>query len=103
MIRPPKHIPQIDNPVKAPSESPTRRAWLARGAAAVSALAWPFQPANAQPARSPSYEGAVLAGSLRSSPEARLIQIYRAIAAGDPQALPLAAALVRDVPGFQLG
>ncbi|MBX3611283.1 MAG: L,D-transpeptidase [Hydrogenophaga sp.] len=45
----------------------------------------------------------MLAGSLRSSPEARLIQIYRAIAAGDPQALPLAAALVRDVPSFQLG
>jgi L,D-peptidoglycan transpeptidase YkuD (ErfK/YbiS/YcfS/YnhG family) len=48
-------------------------------------------------------DGAVLAGSLSSSPEARLIAVYRAIAAGDRQALPLAAALVRDVPGFQLG
>jgi L,D-peptidoglycan transpeptidase YkuD (ErfK/YbiS/YcfS/YnhG family) len=48
-------------------------------------------------------DGAVLAGSLSSSPEARLIAVYRAIAAGDRHALPLAAALVRDVPGFQLG
>ncbi|MCV0437494.1 MULTISPECIES: murein L,D-transpeptidase family protein [unclassified Hydrogenophaga] len=48
-------------------------------------------------------DGAVLAGSLRSSPEARLIAVYHAIAAGNRQALPLAAALVRDVPGFQLG
>lgn len=47
--------------------------------------------------------GAVLSGSLRSSPEARLIEIYRAIAAGDRQALQLATALVRDVPNFQLG
>jgi hypothetical protein len=46
---------------------------------------------------------AVLTGSLGSSPEARLIEIYRAIAAEDRQALPLAASLVRDVPGFQLG
>lgn len=103
VTRSPKPPSQIDHPVNASSVPPTRRAWLARSAAAVSALAWPFQPANAQPARSASADGAVLTSSLRSSPEARLIQIYRAIAAGDPQALPLAAALVRDVPGFQLG
>lgn len=47
--------------------------------------------------------GAVLTGSLSSSPEARLIEVYRAIAAGDRRALPLAASLARDVPGFQLG
>jgi murein L,D-transpeptidase YafK len=88
----------------SPSDaSSTRRAWLARSATAVSALALPFQPARAQPVRSASIDGAALAGSLRSSPEARLIQIYRAIAAADPQALPLAAVLVRDVPSFQLG
>ena len=47
--------------------------------------------------------GAVLTGSLSSSPEARLIEVYRAIAAGDRRALPLAASLARDVPGCQLG
>lgn len=103
VIRPTDFISPLEGSVNVPSESSTRRAWLARSAAAVSALALPFQPASAQPARSASADGVVLAGSLRSSPEARLIQIYRAIAAGEAQALPLAAALVRDVPGFQLG
>lgn len=69
----------------------------------MSALALPCRPASSMSAGNASDNGAVLTGTLRSSPEARLIQIYRAIAAGDPQALSLAAALVRDVPGFQLG
>jgi len=83
--------------------SPTRRALLAGSALATTSLLFPFAQASGQPARSPLNGEAVLTGSLRSSPEARLIAVYRAIAAGDRQALPLAAALVRDVPGFQLG
>lgn len=102
MTRQPDFDVPIDGPVNESPASFTRRTWLAQSAAAVSALALPFKSATAQSARSASVDG-VLTGSLRSSPEARLIQIYRAIAAGDPQALPLAAALVRDVPSFQLG
>ena len=83
--------------------SPTRRALLAGSALATTSLLFPFAQASGQPARSPLNGEAVLTGSLRSSPEARLIAVYRAIAAGDRQALPLAASLVRDVPGFQLG
>ncbi len=83
--------------------SPTRRALLAGSALATTSLLFPFAQASGQPARSPLNGEAVLTGSLRSSPEARLITVYRAIAAGDRQALPLAASLVRDVPGFQLG
>ncbi len=80
-----------------------RRALLAGSALATTSLLLPFAQASSQPARSPLNGEAVLTGSLRSSPEARLIAVYRAIAAGDRQALPLAASLVRDVPGFQLG
>lgn len=47
--------------------------------------------------------GALLSGVLPDSPEARLIRIYRAVAAGDAAALDMAHALVRDVPLFQLG
>ena len=83
--------------------SPTRRALLSRTVLAVTSLVVPFGQASGQPARSPLNGAAVLTGSLRSSPEARLIAVYHAIAAGDRQALPLAASLVRDVPGFQLG
>ncbi|MGM9427746.1 L,D-transpeptidase family protein [Hydrogenophaga sp. MI9] len=83
--------------------SPTRRALLAGSALATTSLLFPFAQASGQPARSPLNGEAVLTGSLRSSPEARLIAVYRAIAEGDRQALPLAASLVRDVPGFQLG
>ncbi|EWS65827.1 L,D-transpeptidase catalytic domain-containing protein [Hydrogenophaga sp. T4] len=83
--------------------SPTRRALLSRTVLAATSLVVPFGQASGQPARSPLNGAAVLTGSLRSSPEARLIAVYHAIAAGDRQALPLAASLVRDVPGFQLG
>jgi len=83
--------------------SPTRRALLAGSALATTSLLFPFAQASGQPARSPLNGEAGLTGSLRSSPEARLIAVYRAIAAGDRQALPMAASLVRDVPGFQLG
>lgn len=83
--------------------STTRRKLLSRTALAGASLVLPIGQATGQTARSSLNDGAVLAGSLRSSPEARLIAVYRAIAAGDRQALPLAAALVRDVPGFQLG
>jgi len=82
---------------------PTRRALLSRSALAATSLVFPFGQASGQPARGPLNGAAVLTGSLGSSPEARLIEIYRAIAAEDRQALPLAASLVRDVPGFQLG
>lgn len=81
----------------------TRRKLLSRAALAGASLVLPFGQASGQTARSSLNDGAVLAGSLRSSPEARLIAVYRAIAAGDRQALPLAASLVRDVPDFQLG
>ncbi|MDZ7892776.1 MAG: L,D-transpeptidase [Rhodoferax sp.] len=89
--------------MSASSLTTNRRTLLARGVATLSSLAIPAPPVTAQPARNASSNGALLAGSLRSSPEARLIEIYRATAAGDKQALSLAAALVRDVPGFQLG
>ena len=83
--------------------STTRRKLLSRAALAGASLVLPIGQATGQTARSSLNDGAVLAGSLRSSPEARLIAVYHAIAAGNRQALPLAAALVRDVPGFQLG
>ena len=83
--------------------STTRRALLSRATLAATSLVLPFGNAGAQPSGSTLGDGAVLSGSLRFSPEARLIDVYRAIAAGDPRALSLAEALVRDVPGFQLG
>lgn len=83
--------------------STTRRALLSGTALATTSLLFPFGQASGQPAGSPLNGEAVLTGSLRSSPERRLLAVYRAIAAGDRQALPLAASLVRDVPGFQLG
>ncbi len=104
MIRFAERIAPNVYPVEASDKvTTTRRTWLARGAAAMSALTLPCWPATSMSAGNASANGAVLTGTLRSSPEARLIEIYRAIAAGDKQALPLAAALVRDVPGFQLG
>ncbi|MCG2658221.1 MAG: L,D-transpeptidase [Hydrogenophaga sp.] len=82
----------------------SRRALLTRAVLAGASLVMPFGQASGKTTRSSLNIGAaVLSGSLHSSPEARLIEIYRAIADGDRQALPLAAALVRDVPGFQLG
>lgn len=83
--------------------SPFRRALLAGSALATTSLLFPFGRANAQGARGLLNGEAALTGSLRSSPEARLIAVYRAIADGDRQALPLAASLVQDVPSFQLG
>lgn len=83
--------------------STTRRALLSRATLAATSLVLPFGYAGAQPSGSTLGDGAVLSGSLRSSPEARLIDVYRSIAAGEPRALSLAEALVRDVPGFQLG
>lgn len=80
----------------------TRRALLARTALAASSFVWPYAHAIGQPNR-PVNDGALLTGTLHHSPEARLIEIYRAVVAGDRQALPLAESLVRDVPGFQLG
>lgn len=104
MIRRRESSPLIARYVTLTSDlSPTRRALLAGSALATTSLLFPFAQASGQPARSPVNGEAVLTGSLRSSPEARLIAVYRAIAAGDRQALPLAASLVRDVPGFQLG
>lgn len=78
--------------------STTRRALLSGTALATTSLLFPFGQASGQPAGSPLNGEAVLTGSLRSSPERRLLAVYRAIAAGDRQALPLAASLVRDVP-----
>lgn len=86
-----------------PDRVTTRRKLLSRATLAGASLVLPFGQASGQTTRNNLNDGAVLAGSLRSSPEARLIAVYRAIAAGDRQALPLATALVRDVPGFQLG
>lgn len=104
MIRRRESSPLIARYVTLTSDlSPTRRALLAGSALATTSLLFPFAQASGQPARSPLNGEAVLTGSLRSSTEARLIAVYRAIAAGDRQALPLAASLVRDVPGFQLG
>ena len=94
---------QNDAMLVPPDRVTTRRKLLSRAALAGASLVLPFGQASGQTTRNSLNEGAVLAGSLRSSPEARLIAVYRAIAAGDRQALPLAAALVRDVPGFQLG
>jgi len=94
---------QNDAMLVPPDRVTTRRKLLSRAALAGASLVLPFGQASGQTPRSSLNDGAVLAGSLRSSPEARLIAVYRAIAAGDRQALPLAAALVRDVPGFQLG
>lgn len=104
MSRPCDCISLIHRPVNLSSEmSSSRRALLTRGALATASLVLPLGQASGQTPLNPSNGCAVLAGSLRSSPEARLIEIYRAIAAGDRQALPLAASLVRDVPTFQLG
>lgn len=94
---------QNDSMSVPPDRVTTRRKLLSRAALAGASLVLPFGQASGQTTRSSLNDGAVLAGSLSSSPEARLIAVYRAIAAGDRQALPLAAALVRDVPGFQLG
>lgn len=94
---------QNDAMLVPPDRVTTRRKLLSRAALASASLVLPFGQASGQTTRNSLNDGAVLAGSLRSSPEARLIAVYRAIAAGDRQALPLAAALVRDVPGFQLG
>lgn len=104
MSRPCDCISLIHQTVNLSSEmSSSRRALLTRGALATASLVLPLGQASGQTPLNPSNGGAVLTGSLRSSPEARLIEIYRAIAAGDRQALPLAASLVRDVPTFQLG
>lgn len=87
----------------------TRRALLVRAALTGAPLVLQSGRARAQLTKGAVTDGAgtaagaALAGSLRSSPEARLIEIYRAIASGDRNALPLAASLVRDVPRFQLG
>lgn len=94
---------QNDSMSVPPDRVTTRRKLLSRAALAGASLVLPFGQASGQTTRSSLNDGAVLAGSLSSSPEARLIAVYRAIAAGDRHALPLAAALVRDVPGFQLG
>ncbi len=83
--------------------STTRRTLLSRAALAATSLVWPFRSADAQSSGSTLGDGAVLSGSLHSSPEARLIEVYRTIAAGDQRALSLAEELVRDVPDFQLG
>ena len=87
----------------ASCSDPSRRVLLARTALAGASLVSPFGEVSAQTTRHSPNDGVLLTGSLRSSPEARLIEVYRAVARGDRQALPLAAALVRDVPGFQLG
>ena len=87
----------------ASCSDPSRRVLLARTALAGASLVSPFGEVRAQTTRHSPNDGVLLTGSLRSSPEARLIEVYRAVARGDRQALPLAAALVRDVPGFQLG
>ncbi len=94
---------QNDSMSAPPNRVTTRRNLLSRAALASASLVLPFGLARGQTTRNSVDKGAVLAGSLRSSPEARLIAVYRAIAVGDRQALPMAAALVRDVPGFQLG
>lgn len=81
----------------------SRRGLLISGAMATVSLVLPSSHASSQTTLSSTHRGALLTGSLRASPEARLIEIYRAIAAGDRQALSLAASLVRDEPTFQLG
>jgi L,D-peptidoglycan transpeptidase YkuD (ErfK/YbiS/YcfS/YnhG family) len=89
--------------VKAPSNALTRRQLIIRTAVAGTLLCLPFGAVGASAAQDTVGAGAALAGSLRASPEGRLIEIYRAVAAGDRRAMPLAASLVRDVPSFQLG
>jgi murein L,D-transpeptidase YafK len=80
----------------------SRRTLLTRSAVAMASQVLPFGTARGQATTGTLNTGTVLAGSLPSSPEARLIEVYRAVAAGDKKALDLAASLVRDVPGFQL-
>ncbi|WP_287917915.1 murein L,D-transpeptidase family protein [Comamonas sp.] len=81
---------------------PNRRKFLAQALLAGAGLGLPLRQVNAG-ASDASFAGALLSGVQRDSPEARLIGIYRAIAAGDSAALDLAHALVRDMPRFQLG
>lgn len=88
---------------KAPDTSTTRRALLSRAALAAGTFVLPLGQASSQSTSRARGNPALVTGSLRSSPEGRLIEIYRTIAAGNKNALPLAEALVRDVPDFQLG
>lgn len=75
---------------------------MAQALLAGAGLGLPLRQVNAG-ASDASFAGALLSGVQRDSPEARLIGIYRAIAAGDSASLDLAHALVRDMPRFQLG
>ena len=81
----------------------SRRNLLSQTAVAAASLVLPLGKAVGQTRSGILNAGTVLIGSVSSSPEARLIEVYRAIGAGDKKALTLAGALVRDVPGFQLG
>ncbi len=83
--------------------STTRRSLLSRVALAATSFVLPSGNTFAQAAGSTPSEGVVISGSSSNSPEARLIEVYRAIAAGDSRALLLAEDLVREVPNFQLG
>lgn len=85
-------------------KTPSRRAVMRLGLAMPLWVAAGWPCASAQPFNdAPGVLGA-LTGLPVSSPEARLISIYRAIGAGDRKgALALARALTVDVPNFQLG
>ncbi|MEY4564826.1 MAG: hypothetical protein RLZZ618_4103 [Pseudomonadota bacterium] len=82
--------------------------WLQLKAAALSLLGcvtvWAQPPSPRQPAPTvPVRSTAVAAAAVSASPEARLIDIYRLIRAGDGRtALARAEALTREVPNFQL-
>lgn len=80
----------------------SRRQFLSQALLASAGMCLPLGQVHASTPEQP-FAAALLSGAQRNSPEARLIGIYRAIAAGDPAALELAHALVRDVPLFQLG
>lgn len=80
----------------------TRFAHKARFSAAVMATCALAAPL-ATPAASPPPAKSSLAPARHASPEARLIEVYRLIRAGDTrQALARAEALAQDVPNFQL-
>ena len=80
---------------------PLRRAGIVAAATAWGLAAAVVRPAVAAPATAPAARTATEPS--RASPEARLIEIYRLIRAGDARAaLGRAEALTREVPNFQL-